>query len=188
MDKNDILSAVVGTDENNRCKCTVGFFVEAYSDGPEPKLLDEYYLEKPAIELSEFTDEEGDEYYTAEFIYKSRRDEDLKLQWKFLDRYVERLLNASEKGEALPMLSVSFVPIIHNGEVSIFAKTAMPDSITKLEYAGEQLCAIQMIFLKQNVYFLEHDKELIDKPGLEIEVAKEIDAELDAEFGDENAE
>lgn len=181
MESMDLLNAVVGADAAGRCKTTVAFFVEKDGDNADDSLIDEFYAEKPIIQMSEYGDAAGNEYYCIEFVYKSRRDEDLRQQWLFLERFVERVNSDSASDEIV--LTVSFIPKSLDGKYSILAKDILPDSMIRVEYAGNNACSIRVLVLKENVLFLAHDEKLIDKRYLEAEVAREIDAGLAEEYG-----
>lgn len=183
MDCMEIINAVVGANDQGRCKTTLGFIVEKANDESEDSLLDEFFVEKPIVQISDFIGDDKNEYFCFEFVYKSRRDEDLKQQWSFAERYVARLSNTEQATVDLPVLTVSMIPKSMRGKYSILAKAILPDSIIKIEYAGDNVCSIRMLALKENVLFLEHDDDVIDSQSIEAEVIREIDDELAEEFG-----
>ena len=185
MDINNIVDAVVGADSNGRCKTTIGFFVERPSevrDTEANKLLAEFFVEKPIVEMCEFADAEGNEFISVEFVYSSKRDADLKQQWMFLERYVNHFINEVDQNQK-PVLIASFLPRVYGGKHSILAQNALPDAISRTEYAGENGSSIKLLFLKDNVLFLTHDDDLIERQSIEAEVSNEIDEELYAVYG-----
>lgn len=182
MEYTDIIDAVVGPDDYGKCKTTFALFVEEWPSLEEKPALDEFFCEKPIIDITEYNDGE-DDFYCFEFIYKSRRDEDLTQQWNFLNKFVKLFANVPEDAEAIPVLVLNLMPTSLNGKYSIFARPALPDSITWIQYAGEDSCSIKMACLKQNVFFLEHDDDLIDRRAIEVEAMREVTEELEAEYG-----
>lgn len=178
MNNIEILDAVVGANESGRCKTVVGFFVEEGTDKDDAKVLDEYFVTKPIIEFAEFSDDEENEYYSVAFNYKSARDEDFRLQWQFLRKFASRCSDAISKEETAPVLLASFVPTSYGGKYSILASFAFADSITRTEYAADSSASIRMLFLKENVLFLENDDDLIDPRSIQVEASREIDSEL----------
>lgn len=177
MTADEIIRAVVGPDQQGRCKTTIGFFVENwFSDGSE-NLLDEHYVQKPIVQISEFSDSENREYYCFDFIYKSKRDEDLKRQWRFLENFISKCLGNSEKTNPQTVLNVSIVPMEYNGKYSLFAKLGIPNSIVYTERAIDQACTIKIVFLKEDVCVWSHDEDLINQQQIVNEVTMELDAE-----------
>lgn len=186
MTPEKLFEAVVGAEENGRCKNTIALVVEEEAaEGEERKLLDEFFVEKPVVQMFSFNDADDMEFFQIEFQYRSRRDADLKQHWDFLDRYVQRFHNTAETAPT-PILTVSLVPIRFRGKYSVLAQCALPDSINKIEYAGEDCCSIKMLFVKDDVLFLAHDDDLVDIRTLEAEVNREIDRELEQMYPDPN--
>lgn len=181
VDVNKILEAVIGEDQQGRCKTTVGFFVEEPADEGENRLLDEFYVEKPIIQISDFSDADDNLYYSIEFLYKSRRDEDLKQQWFFLERYVERCKTFTGDAEKMPILVISLVPQSLKGKYSILCNPALPDSITRIEYAGDNTCVVRVLFFSEDVMFISHDESIVDIQ----EIAAEVEREIDESFASE---
>lgn len=179
----DVLNAVIGPNEQGKYKTTIGFFVEEVTADGTHKTIDEFYIQKPLVQMSQFSDGEGKEYCCIEFVYKSKRDADLKQQWQFLERFVSLCLKLAQEGKELPALSISFIPISLEGKYSVLAQAAFPDSISCTEYATNHSCSIKTLFLKENIIALEHDDELVDYRKLEAEVSRDIDAELSSASG-----
>lgn len=183
MEAIDILKAATGENAEGKYRSTIAFFVEKDGIETDDSLLDEFYVQKPIVQVAEFADAEGNEYYSLEFIYKSRRDADLKQHWDFLDRFIAKLSGASEEEENAIVLSVILLPIELRDQYSILAKPLIPDTIMKVEYAGDNRCSIKILVLKNNVLFLSHDDEALDRKKLEEEVMREVDEELAKEYG-----
>lgn len=179
MTENEIMSAVVGPDHQGRCKNTIGFFVEEWFENGDIKLLDEYFVQKPIVEISEFSDENNQQYYCVNFVYKSKRDEDLKQQWCFMDYFVSKSLQNVDKQDSIVVLLVSLVPFAYNGKYSVFAKFGIPNSIVYTEQAIDGVCTIKILFLKENVCVMSNDEDLVDKQTIEYEVSAELDAEIE---------
>lgn len=181
MDKYDIIEAACGATDNGRCKSTLAFFVEELFVGEGPsnedsEPLDEFFVEKPIVKMYEETSE-GQEYYCFDFVYRSARDEDLKLHWRFLDNYVKMYSETSDESERVPVLIATVVPISLNGEFTIFAKVAIPESIVRVQYAGENECTVKMMFVKDNVFFMQFDEEIVDKKRIEADMRREFEEE-----------
>lgn len=173
----ELIDNVVGVDQQGKCKNTIAFFVEKNREGADSLILEEFMVEKPVVNFSDFSDENGNVFFNVEFVYKSCRDEDLKQQWQLFDRFVKRV-NNTEQEEELPVLSISIIPISLRGKYSVLIESVLPDSLVKVEYAGESICTIRALAFKEDVSFLKHDDELIDRQQIEAEVSRDIDVEL----------
>lgn len=180
MEWNEVISAVVGPNDQGRYKNTIGFFVEEWFEDGTEKLLDEYYVQKPIVQISEFSDD-NHEYYCFDFIYGSKRDEDLRRQWDFLKKFVARSLKNIDKTESATVLHVSFIPTSLKGKYSLFAKLGIPNTIVYTESALDGSCTIKIIFLKEDVIVLSHDEDLVDMHQIEREAELELEEEEEDE-------
>lgn len=173
----------VNHEHNNKANCSIGLFVNVYSDEGSQE-IDQLIVKKPIVAISSFM-EDNEVYYDIGFQFKSYNDADYKQLWKFICKYAEKAKNENrrmESGEVLEkvtILTMSILPDKYNGKYFVNVDVPYAETFVRSENAYDDTASISFVCNDENFQILRSDDDMIDPRSIEREAEQELLAEQD---------
>lgn len=162
----DLIQAISGRDSHGDGKCTIAIQPQrCNADGKVVNTVEEYVTDKPVVQMFKQTDG----FILVDLIFDSINDIDLQRIYTLFQDFFASTNSASDINGDFPIIVLSVVPRVHNGEYWTLGLNPVFYSLVPNDVSGEP-SIIRLLFVEQpdsdaipNFFFMHSDLEDLEK-------------------------